>query len=139
MLIKKVTPQENAKAIKKLLDLHSDKVAYSIPLHDSIPLSLAAYDDKTYLGGITGDIVWNHLHIHLLAVDDQLQQNGIGSALIDEAERVARERNCQLMIVETMSWQAPLFYQKKGFVTFGEVHGIPLTETTKIYLVKYLR
>lgn len=87
MLIKKLSTKENAHAIEAILETHSNEACYPIPDHEPQPISLAAYEGDIYLGGITGDIVWNHLHIHLLAVDTHLHKKGVGSALIAEAER----------------------------------------------------
>lgn len=129
---------ENEKRLEILLEQHSESHEQAVPPYEPETVSLAAIDDEQYLGGLTGTIVWNHLHINLLGVDSHIRQGGVGSALIRAAESLAIRRGCHLMIVETMSWQAPQFYEKNGFTTFGKVEQMPEKGQSKIYLVKYL-
>lgn len=138
MEIKSLAIAENEKKLEILLEQHSDSHEEVVLPYEPEPVSLAAFEGTHYLGGLTGTIVWNHLHISLLGVDTQTRQGGIGSALLKAAEKIALERGCHLMIVETMSWQAPGFYEKNGFTSFGQVESMPKKGQKKIYLVKYL-
>lgn len=138
MEIKSLPLVDNEQLLATLLEQHSKTHDEDVPPYEPETISLAAFEDAQFLGGLTGSIVWNHLHINLLGVDPTIRQGGIGSALIKAAESLAREKGCHLMIVETMSWQAPRFYEKNGFTLFGEVTGLPNDNQSKLYLVKYL-
>ena len=56
------------------------------------------------------------------------QQNKIAreqEALLMEAEKEAVRRGCHHVHVDTMSWQAPKFYEKHGYETIGILPDIP--------------
>ena len=129
---------ENIQTLMKMLEEHHQAVLKEIPVYDSQPVSFAAYDKGVYLGGLTGKIVWNHLHIDMLAVTSNLRHSGVGTALMARAENLALSHDRQLIIIEMINWQAPGFYQKMGYSVFGEVKDIPVANSHKIYLVKYL-
>ena len=58
---------------------------------------------------------WRTADLDILWVEEKLRRQGIGSALIREAERAARERGCQLMTLGTFDFQARPLYEKFGF------------------------
>jgi ribosomal protein S18 acetylase RimI-like enzyme len=76
-------------------------------------------DDGEIVGGITGTIVWYHLHIDYLWVDDSLRGEGYGKKLLNHMENTAREHKCRLILLDTFSFQAPDFYQKLGYKVVG--------------------
>jgi len=45
--------------------------------------------------------------------------------LMNEAERLARQRGCNGAQVDTASFQAPEFYEKLGFRIIGTVEDFP--------------
>lgn len=55
------------------------------------------------------------LHIKVLLVNKESRSSGIGTKLMQNAFKFGRENGCTFAFVETMSFQAPLFYQKFGF------------------------
>lgn len=129
---------QNQRAISRLLEQHSRNADQSIPPYEREWVSLAAYENDTYIGGIIGDIVWNILNVHLLAVDPSYRGSGLGGALLTELENQARLRGCKVSELTTMSWQAPRFYQKQGYEIFGEIKDCPNEGHTKYYLKKSL-
>ena len=48
---------------------------------------------------------------------------GIGSQLLAEAERLAREMGARNAALETFEWQAPRFYQKHGYEEVARLEG----------------
>ncbi|SFS51191.1 N-acetyltransferase [Paenibacillus sp. BC26] len=72
-------------------------------------------------GGLVGEICWNWLEIHYLYVDEQLRHGGYGTKLLDEAERIAREKKCDFSKLDTLSFQALDFYKKQGYETYGVI------------------
>lgn len=86
------------------------------------------------VGGLVGDICWNWLEVHLLYVDEAYRKFGYGTQLIQEAERVAREWKCDFMKLDTLDFQAPLFYKKQGFEVYGKIENAG--SFTHYYLIK---
>ncbi|ANY68028.1 hypothetical protein BBD42_17255 [Paenibacillus sp. BIHB 4019] len=138
MKISEISYENNQKEISRLLELHSEAANMNIPPYKREVISLAAYENDTYIGGVTGDMVWNILNVHLLAVDPSYRGNGLGGALLNEIEALARQRGCKVSELTTMSWQAPHFYQKQGYEIFGEMKDCPNEGHTKFYLKKNL-
>jgi len=95
-------------------------------------------EDEIILGGITGTIFWYHLHIDFLWVDESLRGNGYGKQLLDNIELLARENNCNLIQLDTFSFQAPNFYQKYGYDVIGVIEDHPNKNNQQYYLVKKL-
>lgn len=95
-------------------------------------------EDEIILGGITGTIFWYHLHIDFLWVDESLRGYGYGKQLLDNIELVARENNCNLIQLDTFSFQAPNFYQKYGYDVIGVIEDHPNKNNQQYYLVKKL-
>lgn len=73
------------------------------------------------------------LHVTYLWVDDRTRGTGLGSRLLAEAERVAREeRGCHAARLETWDFQAPGFYKKQGYEVVCVIPDYPpgITEYT---------
>ncbi|QKW51988.1 GNAT family N-acetyltransferase [Streptomyces buecherae] len=107
------------------------------PADDERPLQLYARDaDGELAGGLVG-YAWGHwLHVDLLWVDERWRGAGLGSRLMAEAERKARdELDCVHARVETWGFQAPRFYEKLGYKIVGVVEDYPPGETDHL-LVK---
>ncbi|OBZ14462.1 GNAT family acetyltransferase [Bacillus sp. FJAT-27264] len=83
-----------------------------------VNLFLKDEDDQIY-GGLIGEICWNWLEIEYLFVDEELRKSGYGKTLMLEAERIAKEKECEFLKVDTLSFQAVDFYKKLGFEVFG--------------------
>lgn len=126
MEIREVDSKKNQEMLSTLLENYSQSQNKNIPVYEKKEISLAAYDGATFLGGITGEFFWNHLHVSLLAIHPDNQKGGVGSRLLEQIELIARENNCTLILLETMSWQAPKFYPKHGYTLFGTVEDYPI-------------
>jgi ribosomal protein S18 acetylase RimI-like enzyme len=84
-------------------------------------ITFTAYDSLNsrqpiIAGVVCVQIFWGQLHIKYVYVDPAYRGRGIGSKLMENAFTFGREHNCTFAFVETMSFQAPEFYQKLGFV-----------------------
>ena len=91
------------------------------------PLNLIEYDaDGNIIGGLLGGTYWGWMYIDILWVREDHRRQGVGSRLLTEAEKEAMRRGCHHVHVDTMSWQAPAFYQKHGYEVIGVLPDIPL-------------
>lgn len=90
------------------------------------PLNLIEYDaDGNIIGGLLGGTYWGWMYIDILWVREDHRRQGVGSHLLTEAEKEAMRRGCHHVHVDTMSWQAPAFYQKHGYEVIGVLPDIP--------------
>ena len=90
------------------------------------PLNLVEYDgDGNIIGGLIGGTYWGWMYVDILWVDERYRGMGIGSRLLSEAEKEAIRRGCHHVHLDTMSWQAPEFYQKHGYEVVGILPDIP--------------
>ena len=91
-----------------------------------LPLNIVEYDESgTVIGGILGGTYWGWMYIDILWVHEEHRKQGIGSRLLAAAEKEAVLRGCHHVHVDTMSWQAPAFYQKHGYEVIGILPDIP--------------
>lgn len=77
------------------------------------------------IGGAYGNIAWQWLYIDLLWVHPDYRANGLGTALMQEIEREAIQRDIHSFHLSTASFQAPIFYQKLGYQICGEIEDLP--------------
>ncbi|NVZ50396.1 GNAT family N-acetyltransferase [Pseudomonas sp. B6002] len=73
------------------------------------------------LGGITGKTTLGTAFLDLFHLPESLRGSGLGSQLLQAFEDEARRRGCRNAVLYTLSFQAPGFYEKHGWVRFGEV------------------
>ncbi|MFF6803434.1 MULTISPECIES: N-acetyltransferase [unclassified Streptomyces] len=84
-------------------------------------------------GGLVGHTWTAWLHVAYLWVDARHRGAGLGSRLLAEAERVARdERGCTRVRLETWDFQAPDFYRRHGYEVVCVIEDYPpgVTEFT---------
>ncbi|AVZ73486.1 N-acetyltransferase [Streptomyces lunaelactis] len=110
------------------------------PHGDEVPLEIWAFADGSpdLAGGLTA-LTWGRwLHVDLLWVADTHRGSGLGTRLLAEAERVAREeRGCGWARLETWDFQAPEFYRGRGYEVVGTVEEYP-PGATEFILTKRL-
>jgi ribosomal protein S18 acetylase RimI-like enzyme len=70
----------------------------------------------TYLGWLSIQVVW---------LEEAVRGQGKGSELLALAEREAVRRGCPRVFVETLSFQALPFYQRRGYTVYSRLEGYP--------------
>lgn len=106
--------------------------------NNAVPLEIFAFENSRVIGGLLGETMLAWLKVSIMAVDPSLRRNGVGSALIAEAERLAIERGCKYAFVDTMSCQAPGFYERRGYKIAGEIQDWDSFGHAKLFLIKPL-
>lgn len=76
-------------------------------------------------GGLYGVSYYSWLFVQLLIVPERHRGTGLGTRLLRQAEAVARQRGCIGVWLDTFSFQARGFYEKRGYQAFGEIASYP--------------
>ena len=61
---------------------------------------------------------WSRMFLDTLWVDERWRHHGLGSVIIREVERIAREKGCRVVTLGTASYMARPFYEKHGYTVF---------------------
>jgi GNAT superfamily N-acetyltransferase len=109
----------------------------SVARSDYRPLTLLLKDTEgRVVGGLLGKTEWGWLHVGTLAIREEYRNQGYGTKLLALAEQEAVERGCHDVFLDTFSFQAPWFYEKRGYAVFGVLENF--TEHTRYFLRKRL-
>lgn len=68
---------------------------------------------------------WKVIYLDILWVDERYRKSGLGSQLLNDLEKVAREEKCTLVHLDTFDFQAKDFYIKHGYELFGTLEDCP--------------
>ncbi len=111
-----------------------DRVKESLNAFNFAATGVSAYYPVNYylrssrdelMGGLTGMIWGGWLHVSMLWIDELARGKGYATRLMDHAEAYARERNCHSATLDTHSFQARPFYEKRGYEVFGTLDDYP--------------
>ncbi|WP_348748221.1 GNAT family N-acetyltransferase [Pseudomonas rhodesiae] len=107
--------------------------------NDRVPLTLLIKDPDTQqiVGGISGKTTLGMAFLDLFHLPDSLRGAGLGRQLLHAFEDEARRRGCRQAVLYTLSFQAPGFYEKHGWVRFGEIPCDP-SGSSRVFLSKTL-
>ena len=131
-------------------DLTKEEAAYIVEkINEIVPRETDADEEEFVLrienenGEIIGGCIaeayeynWLRLFLDTLWVDERYRHQGLGSMIIREVERIAREKGCRVVTLGTASYMARPFYEKHGYQVFTSMKAA----NGYIYysLVKYL-
>jgi GNAT superfamily N-acetyltransferase len=102
-----------------------------------ILLAIFVREGEVIRAGVFGWTWGGCCEIRYLWVEEASRGQGIGQHLLAGAEQEARRRGCHQMILDTHSFQAPLFYQRNGYEIVGVIDNYP-EGFQKYYLKKRL-
>jgi len=122
------------------------RVKSALLAHNFAATGIASYYPVNYylrtprgevMGGVTGLIWGGVLYISFVWVDEATRGKGSGTRLMDAAEAYARERRCHMVALDTHSFQARPFYEKRGYEVVATIDDYPKGHQ-KFYLKKML-
>ena len=113
-------------------DLTNEEAAYiGEKINEIVPREVGADEEEFVLkvendaGEIVGGCIvelyeygWSRLYLNTLWVDERYRHHGIGSLIIRELERIARQKGCRVVTLGTASYMARPFYEKHGYTVF---------------------
>lgn len=89
---------------------------------DGAPLDVLLLDGtEEVIGGLVGRTSLGVLFVDSLFVPDSLRGKGCGGHVLELAECEAIRRGCKTAVLFAMAIQAPAFYEKRGYQTFGHI------------------
>jgi GNAT superfamily N-acetyltransferase len=77
------------------------------------------------IGGLWGHTAYGWLYVQLLVVPASLRGRGVGTEIMQLAEREAVARGCHAAWLDTFEFQAREFYIRNGYECFGELADFP--------------
>lgn len=95
----------------------------------------ARLEDGSVAGGALARTWGCCCELQQIWVAEELRGAGIGSGLLDRVEHEAVRRGCNLLYLDSFSFQAPSFYTDRGFQIACTFPGFP-KEATKFILRK---
>jgi GNAT superfamily N-acetyltransferase len=102
-----------------------DALRRNTPPGDGRPLTLAARQGPTIVGGLVGLTSYGWLLVKMLWVAEDFRNHGLGARLMARAEALARERACHAAWLDTSSARAEQFYRRLGYAPFGVLENAP--------------
>ncbi|MDQ0229021.1 GNAT family N-acetyltransferase [Metabacillus malikii] len=86
-------------------------------------------------GGIIGAVCWNWFEVDKFYLDKSVRKMGYGTKMLAEIEKIALEKQCDFIKLDTLSFQALGFYEKNGYQVYGSIDNVG-REFTHYYLKK---
>ena len=116
----------------KIEDLTKEEAGYiGEKINGIVPREVDAEEEEFVLKieNETGEIIggciatayeyhWSRMFLNDLWVDERYRHHGIGSMILREVERIAREKGCRVVTLGTASFMARPFYEKHGYMVF---------------------
>lgn len=132
--IRRGTADEANYVRNKLIEFNSKQVPNGI--YEEVNLCVKDEEDRI-IAGLNSVICWNWMEIDILWVDDEHRGSGHGKRLLEEAEEIARSKQCTFIKLNTFSFQAPEFYKKYGYKEMAVIENAPLG-SKHYYFIKEL-
>lgn len=108
-----LTPELKARIYDAFAKHAMDSVGFDGLALDPVVFEITENDVS--LGVCVCQLFWGNLHIKYLLTHKEHRGRAIARALMEHAFAFGKENRCHFAFVETMSFQAPEFYQKLGF------------------------
>jgi GNAT superfamily N-acetyltransferase len=94
--------------------------------YDDKPLCIyMRCDDGEIIGGLIGRTYWGWLYIDAFLIGEEYRSVGLGTQLLEFAEKEALSRGCHNAYLDTFDFQARQFYELRGYKIFGKLDNFP--------------
>jgi ribosomal protein S18 acetylase RimI-like enzyme len=107
---------------ERIIEFNYDATGY----RDGENLAIFVRDEQNeIIAGLSGFTWGGACKIEWLWVSADQRGQGLGRDLLLRAEEETIRRGCQVIVLDTHTFQAPGFYQKLGYEIMGEYHDFP--------------
>ena len=114
---------DDAETILNGLDAYSE--AYEQPWENVGFYKKLVDKDGRFMAGVIADVDKGASgFIEALFVEEPLRRQGLGSYLLKEAEKCARENGASMVLTNAGDWNVD-FFQKNGYLVRGELKEVP--------------
>jgi GNAT superfamily N-acetyltransferase len=119
----KPLPGDMSVVVKGLTEFNRQQTGGAVPNY----LLVTVRDDQgTVVGGLVGATYLGWLQIQAVWLPDALRGRDYGTELMAIAEQEAVRRGCPRVYLETLSFQALPFYEKRGYTVFSRLPDFPV-------------
>ncbi|SDW37501.1 GNAT family N-acetyltransferase [Paenibacillus sp. PDC88] len=119
------TDEDSTYVRNKLIEFNANQLSDDIKNnYEEINLHMKDAEGNI-IGGLLSVLCWNWLEVDILWIDQNHRENGHGSSLLSEIERIAWEKKCSFIKLNTFSFQAPDFYKKHGYKIIATINDAP--------------
>lgn len=116
---------EDREYVCQSLIAHNIKNTSGLLNKPGISINLYLKDADKVIGAILCDTFNLCVYIDVLWIDESYRGKGYGKALIEQAEKAAKEKGCLFSHTCTFSYQSPEFYAACGYEVFAELPDYP--------------
>ena len=115
------TDRAQLDAVRAILRAHNHELnpQFMRELETSEPkplVVLALTGEGNVAGGLIAQTRGRGCSIQIVAVQKDLRRRGVGTALLEALESEATARGCRQLFLETLDYQAPEFYEARGYL-----------------------
>ncbi|MGG5304616.1 hypothetical protein IGK16_002237 [Enterococcus pernyi] len=135
MSIKQMEYTKNKELTLSELESYTKKIVPELE-QEYQQISFVYESEGVVLGRIVGFIHWDHLQIELFYVSNNTHGQGIGTKLLNHVESIAKQQNKSYIFLETMSFNAPKFYEKHGYEVVGKIVNSPMENQIRFFYKK---
>ncbi len=90
------------------------------------PLNVfARTSEQQVVGGLLGITYWGWLYVDRLWLREDQRGHGYGKQILAAAETEALRRGCRHVHLDTLSFQALDFYERRGYTVWGVLEDLP--------------
>src|SRR5262245_32595322 len=92
---------------------------------DGEMLAFFVRERDSIVAGICGNTWGGTCEVRQFWVEESRRHRGLGTKLFEAAEQEARRRGCTQIVLMTFSFQAPAFYERRGFEVIATIGDHP--------------
>jgi len=126
-----------------LAELAKQKIAefnaqhWDASLRQPLGLKIVSERSGELQAALAGRTFGNWFYLESFWLSPELRGQGLGSALLHQAEAIAISRGCHYVVLDTLDFQAKPFYEKHGYQVQWVQSGYPF-DGAKYFMTKTL-
>ncbi|GCD09377.1 GNAT family N-acetyltransferase [Clostridium tagluense] len=117
--------EEDANIVCKGLLQHNVRKTYGLLKKPDVNINLFLKENGKPIGAILCDTFNLSMYIDVMWIDEAYRGKGFGTALIFQAEKIAKDNGCIFSHTCTFSYQSPEFYKACDYKVFAKLDDYP--------------